>query len=67
MQFNREPAPFANFALHHHAPAVRLDNMFHDAQADSNTLRFAAQLGTQPVKPLKNLFPLRRRNAGAAV
>ena len=48
-------------------PAVRLDDVFHDAQADANALGFAAQLGTAPVKPLENLFVLRRRNARAVV
>ena len=48
-------------------PPMRLDDVFHDAQADSNTLRLAAQFGTEPVKPLENLFVLRRRNAGAVV
>jgi hypothetical protein len=66
-QFNRKPAALAGFTLHEHAPAVRLDDVFHDAQADSNTLRLAAQLGTAPVKPLKDFFVFLRRNARAVV
>jgi len=42
--------------LHEHPAAVRLDDVFHDAQADSNTLRLAPQLGTAPVKPLEDFF-----------
>ena len=65
--FNRESAAFARFALHEHPAAVRLDDVFHDAQADSNTLRLAPQLGTAPVKPLEDFFVLLRRNARASI
>ena len=65
--FNRESAALADGTLHEHAPAVRLDDVFHDAQADSNTLRLAPQLGTAPVKPLEDFFVLLRRNARASI
>jgi hypothetical protein len=66
-QFNGKPAAFAQLALHAYPAAVGLDDVFHDAQADSNTLRLAPQLGTAPVKPLENppVFP--RRNPRAVV
>jgi hypothetical protein len=62
-QFDYEPAALADGALHEHPPAVRLDDVFHDAQADSNTLRLAPQLGTAPVKPLEDPSVFLRRNA----
>src|ERR1022692_1196085 len=66
-QFNREPAAFANFASHAHASAMRFDNMFHDAQTDSNSLRLASQFGTAPVKSFENLFLFLNRNSRAVV
>src|ERR1035438_5771940 len=65
--FNYKPATLADGALHEHPSAVRLDDMFHEAQTDSNTLRLALQLGTAPVKPLENLFVFLRRNARTVV
>ena len=66
-QFNRKPAAFAGFAFDAYPTAVGLDDMFDEAQADSNTLRLAPQLGTAPVKPLENLFVFLRRYARAVV
>ena len=59
--------PWPRLAFDPHPPAMRLDDVFHDAQADSNTLRLAPQLGTAPVKPLENFLVFLRRNARAVV
>jgi hypothetical protein len=47
--------------------AVRVDDMSHDAQADSNSGCFAAEFGTETIKPLENLFMLILGNSGAVI
>jgi hypothetical protein len=66
-QFNCETAALANFTLDEHPPAVRFNNVFHDAQADADALRLAAQLGPQPVESLKDFLALGHGNAGTLV
>ena len=44
-----------------------LDDVFHDAQTYADALRLASQLRAAPVKPLKDLLMLRRRNTFAVV
>src|SRR5205823_2357599 len=66
-QLDGEPAPFSHLTAHEHSAAVRFDNMFHDAQADANPLRFTSQFRAAPVKALEDFFVLFWRNAIAMV
>ena len=44
-----------------------LDDVFHDAQADADSLRFATEFRTSPVKALEDAFVLVGRDASAVV
>ncbi len=63
----KQRLPFALVAFDSHAAAVRLDNMFDDAQPDANPRGFAPQLGLAPIKALEDLAMLRGWNARAMV
>ena len=66
-QLYDKPASLAHFALDAHTAAMRLDDVFDDAQADAHTGRLAALLGAEAVEALEDflLFPV--RNARAVV
>src|SRR5947207_793013 len=61
-QFNRKPAPLPHVAAHGDPPAVRLDDVLDDAQADPHPLRLAAQLRAAAVKAFENLLVFVCRN-----
>src|SRR5262249_51261124 len=57
-QFNGKTAAFSDSASHEDLTAVRLDNMFNNAQPNAHTLRFSAQLRTEAVKPFEDFLML---------
>ena len=65
--FDGKPASFSHFALHPDFSAVRFDDVFDDAQANPDALRFAAQLGAETIEPFKNFLVFMRWNAGAGI
>ncbi len=66
-QFDGEPAPLSYSALDGHRSAVRLDNVFHNAQPDADALRLAAQLRAEPIESFEDASVFFGRDAFAVV
>src|SRR5262245_34712148 len=66
-QLDREPASFPGFAPQRHAPAMRFDDVLHNAQADADSLSLAPQFRTAPVKSFEDALVFLGRNPVAVV
>jgi hypothetical protein len=53
--------------LHNDFSVVRFNDVLDNAQADSNALRFAPQLGAKPIKAFENFLVFLRRNSRATI
>ena len=66
-QNDGEGAALAWFAGDVNCPGVRIHNMLHNAQTDSDALSFAAKFGAAAVKALENFFAFGGWDAGPLV